>query len=445
MARGSNWNLGKGAWVAVDLVVAACSVILVTTYWIPFESETLRLISMERLIFYGLFYGLSFVVAGEVLGLHEPQPQRSLRFHLAVAMVVAALACLALLFLVYVMEFRFVGRFALLKIGGCSAVSVALLRLAIGSMASRSRPRVLALVPERVERDLAERVQAEAVPLALENSEALEKAGGVKALTEFCRAQGIDEVVTMRSDRELAREFDLVEVMAAGTRVSDLVDFWERSFSRVPPDYVDESWLARLDLRVRHPIFHRAKRFLDVLVALVGLIALSPILLLAALAILLESGGPMFFSQRRVGFLGRPFTLHKLRTMRRDAEADGAKWATERDQRVTRVGKFLRRSRIDEIPQFWNVLKGEMSIVGPRPERPEFVEKLNEEIPLWPCRHLVKPGLSGWAQIRFRYAAGPDEAKEKLAYDLYYLKNASILLDLQIILSTLRSVTKGSR
>ena len=445
MARGSNWNLGKGAWVAVDLVVAACSVILVTTYWIPFESETLRLISMERLIFYGLFYGLSFVVEGEVLGLHEPQPQRSLRFHVAVAMVVAALACLALLFLVYVMEFRFVGRFALLKIGGCSAVSVALLRLAIGSMASRSRPRVLALVPERVERDLAERVQAEAVPLALEDSKALEKAGGVKALTEFCRAQGIDEVVTMRSDRELAREFDLVEVMAGGTRVSDLVDFWERSFSRVPPDYVDESWLARLDLRVRHPIFHRAKRFLDVLVALVGLIALSPILLLAALAILLESGGPMFFSQRRVGFLGRPFTLHKLRTMRRDAEADGAKWATERDQRVTRVGKFLRRSRIDEIPQFWNVLKGEMSIVGPRPERPEFVEKLNEEIPLWPCRHLVKPGLSGWAQIRFRYAAGPDEAKEKLAYDLYYLKNASILLDLQIILSTLRSVTKGSR
>ena len=323
-------------------------------------------------------------------------------------------------------------------------MSVAFFRLTIGSMASRSRPRVLALVPEVVERDLTERVEAEGIPLALEDSSSLEKKGGVKALTEFCLSEGVDEVVMMRSG-EFDQEINLVELMAAGTRVSDLVDFWERYFSRVPPDYVDESWLARLDLRVRHPIFHRAKRFLDVLVAFIGLLALSPILLLAAFAILLETGSPVFFSQKRVGFLGRTFTLHKLRTMRKDAEADGAKWASEGDRRITRVGKFLRLSRIDEIPQFWNVLKGEMSIVGPRPERPEFVEQLNEEITLWPCRHLLKPGLSGWAQIRFRYAAGPDASKEKLAYDLFYLKNASILLDLQIILSTLRSVAKGSR
>ena len=444
MERGSNWNLGKGAWVALDLILAACSVLLVTAYWIPFEKETLRLISLERLVFYGLLYGLSFVVAGEVLGLHEAQPRRSLRFYLVVSMVVAALSCLALLFVVYLMEFRFVGRFALLKIGVSSAVSVAFCRLAIGSMASRSRSLVLALVPEPVELDLSERVEAEGIPLALKDSASLDKKGGVKSLTEFCRTEGVDEVVMMRSG-EFAKEIDLVELMAAGTRVSDLVDFWERYFARVPPDYVDESWLARLDLRVRHPIFHRAKRFLDVLVALVGLLVLSPILLLASLAILLETGAPVFFSQKRVGFLGRPFTLHKLRTMHKDAEADGAKWASEEDQRITRVGKFLRLSRIDEIPQFWNVLKGEMSIVGPRPERPEFVEQLNEDIPLWPCRHLLKPGLSGWAQIRFRYAAGPDASKEKLAYDLFYLKNASILLDLQIILSTLRSVAKGSR
>jgi exopolysaccharide biosynthesis polyprenyl glycosylphosphotransferase len=312
-------------------------------------------------------------------------------------------------------------------------------------MALRSKPRVLALASENAERELAERVEAEAVPIEMEDSAALEKAGGVKALAEFCRERGVDEVVIMRSDRDLAKQIDVVEVMAAGTRVSDWVDFWERSFSRVPPDYVDESWLARLDLRIRHPIFHRAKRFIDVLLAVVGLILLSPILLLAALAIIVESGSPVFFSQRRVGFLGRSFTLHKLRTMRKDAEADGAKWASEGDDRVTKVGKFLRRSRIDEIPQFWNVLRGEMSIVGPRPERPEFVEKLTGEIPLWPCRHLVKPGLSGWAQIRFRYAAGTDASKEKLAYDLYYLKNASLLLDLQIILSTLRSVARGSR
>jgi exopolysaccharide biosynthesis polyprenyl glycosylphosphotransferase len=333
----------------------------------------------------------------------------------------------------------------LLKIGGCSVISVAFLRAIIGTMASRSRLRVLALVSGDARQALIERVETEEVLISLEDPATLEKEGGMEALPMFCRDHGIDEVVTMRSNRGLNQEIDLVELMAAGTRVSDWVDFWERCFARVPPDYVDESWLARLDLRVRHPVFHRAKRFLDVVIAVLGLIILSPLLLLAAVAIVLESGGPVFFSQRRVGFLGRTFTLHKLRTMRKDAEVEGAKWASEGDSRVTRVGNFLRRSRIDEIPQFWNVLRGEMSIVGPRPERPEFVEKLNEEIPLWPCRHLVKPGLSGWAQIRFRYAAGSDASKEKLAYDLYYLKNASLLLDLQIILSTLRSVAKGSR
>ena len=444
MARGSNWNLGKSAWIAFDLMVAACAVVLVPLYWTP-ESETLRALSTERLVFCGLFYGLAFVISGEVLGLHEPQPPRSWRIRVVLAILASSAACLALLLLVYGIEYRFVGRLALLKIGGCSVISVALLRAIIGTMASRSRPRVLALVSGDVRQALVERVEAEKVPISLEDPAALEKEGGMEALPMFCRDHGIDEVVTMRSNDGLNQEIDLVELMATGTRVSDWVDFWERCFATVPPDYVDESWLARLDLRVRHPIFHRAKRFLDVVIAIIGLIVLSPVLLLATIAIVLESGGPVFFSQRRVGFLGRPFTLHKLRTMRKDAEAEGAKWASEADSRVTKVGKFLRLSRIDEIPQFWNVLRGEMSIVGPRPERPEFVEKLNEEIPLWPCRHLVKPGLSGWAQIRFRYAAGSDASKEKLAYDLYYLKNASLLLDLQIILSTLRSVAKGSR
>jgi len=428
----------------MDLAVATCSAALVPTYWTP-VTETLREVSTERHLVYALCYGFSFLVAGEVLGLHEAKPLRTWRFRVALAAVAAAVACMALLLLVYLIEYQVVGRFALLKIGGCSVGSVAVLRVAIGSLASRSRPRVLALVSEGIRSDLAERVETESVPIALEDVAAFEKAGGMKALAEYCRNRNVDEVVTMRSHQDLDQEIEVLDVMAAGTRVSDWVDFWERMFTRVPPDHVDESWLARLDLRVRHPIFHRAKRFLDVLIAILGLILLSPVILLAAMAIVLESGGPVFFSQRRVGFLGQPFILHKLRTMRTDAEKEGAKWASEGDVRVTRVGKFLRLSRIDEIPQFWNVLRGEMSVVGPRPERPEFVDKLTSEIPLWPCRHLLKPGLSGWAQTRFRYAAGLDASKEKLAYDLYYLKNASLLLDLQIILSTLRSVAKGSR
>jgi lipopolysaccharide/colanic/teichoic acid biosynthesis glycosyltransferase len=143
--------------------------------------------------------------------------------------------------------------------------------------------------------------------------------------------------------------------------------------------------------------------------------------------------------------MGRSYTLYKLRTMKKDAEKTGAEWAREKDQRVTRCGKYLRKWRIDEIPQFWNVIKGEMSIVGPRPERPEFQDELIDKVPHWNCRHLVKPGLTGWAQIRFRYASDVDASEEKLAFDLYYIKNASIMMDLQIILSTLRFIARGSR
>ncbi len=447
MARSSDWNLGKGAWTLLDLVTASCSAALIPLYWSPM-SETLRAVSTERLFFYALFYGFAFLVAGEMLGFHESSTHRSWRFRVAIGVLAAVGACLALLLLVYVIEFRFVGRFALLKIGGCSVAAVLILRVGIGRMASLSRPQVLPFLPEKIAKDLAERLKSGQVPVRLEDPEDWRSEKKLD-FVDWCRERDIDEVVTLRDSggQEEVGETasDVVALVAAGTRVSDLVDFWERSFACIPPDHVDEAWLTRLDLRLRHPVFHRAKRCLDVIVAMVGLMVASPILFLAGLVIVLESGFPILYVQRRTGFLGRDFTLIKLRTMRTDAEKQGAKWASEGDVRVTRVGKFLRRSRIDELPQFWNVLRGEMSIVGPRPERPEFVEQLSKDIPLWPCRHLVKPGLSGWAQIRFRYTADARAAREKLAYDLYYLKNASLLLDLQIILSTLRSVARGSR
>ena len=154
---------------------------------------------------------------------------------------------------------------------------------------------------------------------------------------------------------------------------------------------------------------------------------------------------PFLFSQRRVGAFGKPYLMHKLRTMRVDAENKGAMWAIKGDERITPLGRFLRKYRIDEIPQFWNVIKGEMSLVGPRPERPEFINELSEKIPHWSSRTLLKPGLTGWAQILHSYSSDLTSSEEKLAYDLYYIKNASFVLDLEIILSTLRSLTKGSR
>jgi lipopolysaccharide/colanic/teichoic acid biosynthesis glycosyltransferase len=187
------------------------------------------------------------------------------------------------------------------------------------------------------------------------------------------------------------------------------------------------------------------KRMLDLIIAVSALIILSPILGIALILIGLESGFPLFYIQARTGYLGKPYSMIKLRTMKDGAEGDGAQWAKKKDSRVTKIGKFLRNWRVDEIPQFWNIIMGQMSVVGPRPERPEFQADLKDKVPFWYARNLVKPGLTGWAQIRFSYASDLSESEEKLSYDLYYLKHASFALDMEIILSTLRSVSKGSR
>ena len=263
------------------------------------------------------------------------------------------------------------------------------------------------------------------------------------SIQEFCKKEMIDLVVMDKSPE--AGEIEIIPLLEGGTQVMGVVEFWEQYMEKIPPRYVDQSWLAKLDLRLRDPFSHKLKRLADLAFAFLGIVLSLPILLSALALIAINSGFPLFFTQRRTGFMGREYTLFKLRTMEKNAEEKGAEWAKEKDKRVTGCGKFLRKWRIDEIPQFLNVIRGEMSIVGPRPERPEFQEELIKQVPHWNCRHLVKPGLTGWAQIRYRYAADSDASEEKLAYDLYYIKHASILMDLQVILSTLRSVARGSR
>jgi lipopolysaccharide/colanic/teichoic acid biosynthesis glycosyltransferase len=234
-------------------------------------------------------------------------------------------------------------------------------------------------------------------------------------------------------------------LLASGVKILEIESFVESLCQKIPPSEVDNTWLTKLDLRQRDPINRRVKRLLDLIFSVFGLLFSIPILLVSCFAIALESGFPLFFHQKRTGLLGQPYVLHKLRTMRLNAEEKGAEWAKQKDSRVTMVGRFLRKCRIDEIPQFWNVIKGEMSIVGPRPERPELENEINDRLPYWKCRYLLKPGLTGWAQIRYKYASDMESSEEKLAYDLYYVKNASLFLDLEIMLSTLRSLTKGSR
>jgi exopolysaccharide biosynthesis polyprenyl glycosylphosphotransferase len=182
------------------------------------------------------------------------------------------------------------------------------------------------------------------------------------------------------------------------------------------------------------------KRAFDLLLSCILALFSLPVMLLAALAVKLDSPGPALYSQIRTGKDGRPFRVFKFRSMFQNAEQGGARWASEGDPRITRVGRFLRTSRIDELPQLWNVLKGEMSLIGPRPERPEFDASLAEQIPHYQTRYRIKPGLSGWAQVMYPYGASVDDAREKLAYDLYYIKNCSALLDAWITLKTIKVV-----
>ena len=240
---------------------------------------------------------------------------------------------------------------------------------------------------------------------------------------------------------------ELLECRLRGINVEDFPTFYEKQTGKILVTNLRPSWLIFSNGFVKTETTRVVKRAMDVGLSLIGLALSLPVMALVAAMVKLESKGPVLFRQPRVGERGRIFVLNKFRSMAVDAERNGAVWAQARDPRVTRVGRWLRRARLDELPQFWNVLVGDMSFVGPRPERPEFVGTLQQQIPFYMARHAVKPGITGWAQVRHHYAASVEDSMEKLQFDLYYIKNLSPLLDLVILLSTLQVVlfARGSR
>jgi sugar transferase (PEP-CTERM system associated) len=264
-------------------------------------------------------------------------------------------------------------------------------------------------------------------------------------LAALARSRAASEIVVALDDRRGSLPTEaLLDCRRHGVRVLDSVSFLEREMGKVDIDGVYPSWLIFSSGFERGALGSGIKRLMDVVLSLALLALLFPLLVAVALLIRLDSPGPVFYWQWRVGQNGRPFQICKFRSMRNDAEnGSGACWAQVRDPRVTRIGRFLRRSRIDEIPQAINVLKGEMSLVGPRPERPEFVTELSQGIRFYHERHRVKPGLTGWAQVNYHYGGSTEDAKEKLKYDLFYLKNESLFLDIYILLQTARIVVFG--
>ena len=266
------------------------------------------------------------------------------------------------------------------------------------------------------------------------------------SLSEQAFALGADEIVVALEERRRGSMplRELLDCKTAGIRVSDLSTYFERTLRQIRIDHVRAGWLIFGDGFAQGLWRRVAKRLLDVAVSVLLVVVAAPAMVLAALAIRLESRGPILYAQERVGRNGRLFRVFKFRSMRLDAEKDGQpQWAAKKDDRVTRVGAFIRRYRIDELPQLVNVLKGDMSLVGPRPERPFFVEQSRNEIPYYAVRHCVKPGLTGWAQVRYQYGATVADSLEKLQYDLYYVKNHSVFLDIVILLETVGVVLSG--
>jgi sugar transferase (PEP-CTERM system associated) len=270
--------------------------------------------------------------------------------------------------------------------------------------------------------------------------------GTIEDIPAIVRARAVDRVVVSLADARGRLPMDkLLEMKLAGVTFDHLASVYEEYIGKIAVENLRPSWLIFSSGFRKTRLLLVIKRLIDIFVAFVGLLLALPILAVLAIAVKLSSAGPVLYRQARVGQHGRIFHVYKLRSMRVDAEAGtGAVWARRNDDRVTSIGRWMRRTRLDEIPQLWNVLLGNMSFVGPRPERPEFVRLLTERIPFYVQRHVVKPGLTGWAQVRYTYGASVEDAVEKLQYDLYYIKNLSIPFDVFIIFETVKTVIRGA-
>ncbi|WP_427968457.1 TIGR03013 family XrtA/PEP-CTERM system glycosyltransferase [Altererythrobacter sp.] len=388
------------------------------------------------------------------VGVYGPNALRSLRYAGARLLVAISLAILALAMVEFVLASQTFWRstlfYTMIFTAGLMVADRMFLNSFLGSSAFRRRVMVLGSGDraQRV-RKLGEKPEcgfAVVAYLAMSDGDrVVEEAiprSAIHDLGRFVENLGVSEVVLAMQERRNALPLkDLLRIKTKGVHVNDFSSFMERETGRVDLDTLNPSWLIFSDGFSSGRMFSSAaKRVFDVLASSLLLFFTLPVILVFALLVKLDSKGPAFFRQQRVGLYGQNFNLVKLRSMRTDAEKDGAQWAAENDPRVTRIGRFIRKVRIDELPQTWNVLMGHMSFVGPRPEVPQFVSNLESELQFYAERHMVKPGITGWAQINYPYGASTEDSRKKLEFDLYYAKNYTPFLDLVILLQTVRVI-----
>ena len=402
-----------------------------------------------------MFFAFVVHTAMISVGVYGADALRSMRFAVARLLVAVSLAVLAISVLSFIAQDDTFWRSTLIYSMALSIVILTINRLLVGSLlgANAFRRRVIVLGSgDRAQRlrELGDLQESGFVIVSFitmnEGAPVVEEAiprGAIHDLTRFVENLGAGEVVLALEERRNSLPLkDLLRIKTTGVHVNDFSSFMERETGRVDLDTLNPSWLIFSDgFSSGRIVSSAAKRIFDILASSLLLLLTFPIILLFALAVKLDSKGPAFFRQQRVGLFGQEFDVIKLRSMGVDAEKGGeAQWAQKNDPRVTRVGKFIRKTRIDELPQAWSVLKGQMSFVGPRPERPEFVSDLDDKLPYYAERHMVKPGITGWAQINYPYGASIEDSRCKLEYDLYYAKNYTPFLDLLILLQTLRVV-----
>ncbi|MBH0113035.1 TIGR03013 family PEP-CTERM/XrtA system glycosyltransferase [Novosphingobium sp. YJ-S2-02] len=404
----------------------------------------------------GLHFAFSsvLVLAMVGVGVYGAECLRSMRFAGSRLLVAVSLGVLAIAFVDFVLPGVNFWRSTLAYSMALAVVLLMVNRLALGAMLGMQafRRRIVVLgAGTRAQRlsELAARPESGFVIVDFVNMsdaeplvECARPRSEIANLTRFVERRDVSEVVLALEERRNALPLqDLLRIKTTGVNVNEFSSFIERETGRIDLATVNPSFLIFSDGFSSGQVFASAgKRVFDIVISVAMLILTGPLIVLFALLVKLDSKGPAFYRQSRVGLFGERFDVIKLRSMRTDAEVAGAQWASENDPRITRIGRFIRKVRIDELPQAWTVLKGHMSFVGPRPERPEFVTDLEHHLPFYAERHMVKPGITGWAQINYPYGASVEDSRNKLEYDLYYAKNYTPFLDLLIILQTLRVI-----
>lgn len=430
-------------WAPVDLVLVGCAM-LGAQHLSPFYLEDGLGARAPRA---AIVFALVFVVVGFGAGLYDWTVWKGRRLIVVRAALTTLLAAAVTLGFHYLLFYAPLGRRVVASTVLLSAPLVALPRLLLWEFLKRVPRRLLFVGADALQLHTQTLLAADRNHTyeVVDAGPSLPDAGD--ELAELCLRQEVDEVVLPAALEDMQRVLAAaLACVPLGCRVRSVADFHEDVFRSVPVHFVSPQWLLARGWDSSDHLAEALKRVSDVLLAVLLLVGSLPVLVLIALVQrLMGDGGPLLYSQTRVGRYGRPFRIYKLRTMHVGAESGGPRWAQPDDPRRTRLGVLLRRTRLDELPQLANVLRGDMSFVGPRPERPEFVAQLERALPFYAWRHLVRPGLTGWAQINYPYGADVRDAERKLEYDLYYLRHVSLFSDLAIVARTLSAAMRGAR